>query len=83
VLEGELVGWVLRSAERVPGVFPLSPNWLFILFGLGTIGYARHPEGVIDQVRARTAARRAKRAARRAPAPPPPPARRQVEEPVG
>ena len=39
---------------------------MMILFGLGTITYAKHPEGVIDMVRARNQARREARAARRA-----------------
>ena len=34
-LEGTFLGWILRDPERIPGVFPLSPNWRFILFGLG------------------------------------------------
>jgi hypothetical protein len=32
----------------VPSVFPLSPSWRFILFGLGAIQFARHPEGLVE-----------------------------------
>lgn len=52
ILEGNLVAWILRDPERVPGIFPISPQWQFILFGLGTIAYARHPEGVLERSRA-------------------------------
>ncbi|HEU5083731.1 MAG TPA: ABC transporter permease [Acidimicrobiales bacterium] len=90
VLQGEVFGWILRSPDRIPDLFPISPNWMMILFGLGTIQYAKHPEGVIDMNRAQIAARRAKRAARRRPGPPeadPPapsdePAKAEIEEPV-
>ncbi|HEY7070026.1 MAG TPA: hypothetical protein VH479_07935, partial [Acidimicrobiales bacterium] len=27
---------------------PLSPAWRFILFGLGAIQFARHPEGMVE-----------------------------------
>jgi len=82
VLQGTVFEWILRSADRVPDLFPLAPSWLYILFGLGAIQYARHPEGVIDHTRKRQQDRRARRAAERAtvadaapdtgrPAPPP------------
>jgi len=48
LLKGNLFAWLLRSPERVPGVLPLSPKWRFILFGLGTIQFARHPEGLVE-----------------------------------
>ena len=35
----------------------MSPGWRFILFGLGTIQYARHPEGLVENGK-RVAARR-------------------------
>lgn len=65
VLQGEVFGWILRSPDRIPDLFPISGNWLLIMFGLGTIQYAKHPEGVIDMVRAQSAHRRMKRLARR------------------
>ena len=50
-LEGTFFGWILRDPDRIPGFFPISPKWRFILFGLGTIQYAKHPEGVIEMTR--------------------------------
>jgi ABC-type branched-subunit amino acid transport system permease subunit len=81
VLKGEIFGWLLRSPERIPDVFPVSPTWTYVLFGLATIQYARHPEGVIEASRRRAAARGERRAApggeaRSEPAPP------AVKEPV-
>ncbi|MDD9372120.1 MAG: hypothetical protein PV358_18505, partial [Acidimicrobiales bacterium] len=66
VLQGTVFEWILRSADRVPDLFPLAPSWLYILFGLGAIQYARHPEGVIDHTRKRQQERRARRATERA-----------------
>jgi branched-chain amino acid transport system permease protein len=48
ILRGELFGWILRSPDRIPAIFPISPKWRFVLFGLGTIQFARHPEGLIE-----------------------------------
>lgn len=48
VFQGALLAWILRSEELVPGVLPLSPKWRFVLFGLTTISFARHPEGLIE-----------------------------------
>lgn len=48
VLKGQLLGWILRSPERVPDFFPISGKWVFILFGLGAIQFARHPEGIVE-----------------------------------
>jgi branched-subunit amino acid ABC-type transport system permease component len=48
VLKGAVLGWVLRSPDRIPGIFPISAKWVFILFGLGAIQYARHPEGIVE-----------------------------------
>jgi branched-subunit amino acid ABC-type transport system permease component len=66
ILQGTVVGWILRSPDRIPSFFPISPKWRLVLFGLGTIQFARHPEGVIESSKAR---RRRRHAAR--PAPPP------------
>ncbi len=57
VLQGTFIGWILRDPDRIPGFFPLSAKWSFILFGLGTIQYAKHPEGILEMSRARRAAR--------------------------
>jgi branched-chain amino acid transport system permease protein len=48
VLKGALFEWLLRDPERVPSFIPLSPAWRFILFGLGAIQFARHPEGMVE-----------------------------------
>ena len=48
VLNGTFLGWILRSEDRIPWPFPVSPKWRFILFGLGAIQYARHPEGMLE-----------------------------------
>jgi ABC-type branched-subunit amino acid transport system permease subunit len=66
LLRGALFGWVLRSADRIPGIFPVSPKWRFILFGLGTIQFARHPEGLVEHGKRRAGARVERLTARRA-----------------
>jgi branched-subunit amino acid ABC-type transport system permease component len=48
VLKGAIIGWILRSPDRIPGIFPIDAKWVFILFGLGAIQYARHPEGIVE-----------------------------------
>jgi len=48
ILRGQVFGWILRSPDRIPGIFPISPKWRFVLFGLGTIQFARHPEGLVE-----------------------------------
>lgn len=53
VLRGTFAGWILRSPERIPGIFPISPKWRLILFGLGTIQVARHPEGMVEYTKGR------------------------------
>lgn len=73
ILQGTVFEWIFRSADRVPDLFPLASGWLYILFGLGAIQYARHPEGVIDHTRKRSQERRARRAARKAAAADPAP----------
>ncbi|MFZ6003307.1 MAG: ABC transporter permease [Actinomycetota bacterium] len=57
VLKGSLFGWLFRGSERVPGIFPVSPKWRFILFGLGTIQFARHPEGLVEHGKRRAGQR--------------------------
>lgn len=82
ILKGALVGWILRSPDRIPGVFPISGKWVFVLFGLGAIQFARHPEGIVEYRTRRAAmkaeARRRKRSERAAGPPVPAP----VQEPV-
>jgi branched-chain amino acid transport system permease protein len=89
ILRGTFLGWILRSPDRIPGFFPVSPKWRFVLFGLGTIQFARHPEGAVEAQRRKRVAARAQR--ERAAAEPAPPGGRRAEadadaevaEPVG
>ena len=53
VFKGALFEWVLRGDDRVPGFLPLDPQWRFVFFGLATITFARHPEGLIESGRVR------------------------------
>jgi ABC-type branched-subunit amino acid transport system permease subunit len=48
VLRGDLFAWILRNPDRVPGIFPISPEWRFVLFGLLAIQFAHHPEGLVE-----------------------------------
>jgi branched-chain amino acid transport system permease protein len=48
LLRGAVFGWIFRSPDRIPGFLPLSPKWRFVLFGLTTILFARHPEGLVE-----------------------------------
>jgi len=48
ILKGALFEWILRSPDRVPDIFPLSPAWRLVLFGLGALQFARHPEGMVE-----------------------------------
>jgi branched-chain amino acid transport system permease protein len=57
LLRGEVFGWILRSPDRIPGIFPISPKWRFVLFGLGTIQFARHPEGLVENGKRKALAR--------------------------
>jgi len=61
ILRGTIFGWILRSPDRIPGFFPVSPKWRFVLFGLGTIQFARHPEGAVEAQRRKKLAARAQR----------------------
>jgi branched-chain amino acid transport system permease protein len=84
VLKGTFVGWILRSPDRVPGFFPISPKWRFVLFGLAAIQFARHPEGLIEASKQRSAARAERRRAKRASPPATPePVHEPEPEPVG
>jgi branched-chain amino acid transport system permease protein len=66
ILKGTFIGWILRSPSRIPGFLPLDPKWVFVLFGLGAIQYARHPEGILEYSKRRQAARAAARHAAKA-----------------
>src|SRR3546814_14397656 len=64
LLQGTALGWILRDAERIPELFPISPKWRFVLFGLGALQFARHPEGVIDMTQKRLLEKRTAKAER-------------------
>lgn len=84
VLRGALLTWILRSEEILPGVFPISPKWRFVLFGLATISFARHPEGLIESGKRRWYERIERWTGQSPGAPEPKPATRaSTEEPVG
>ncbi len=57
ILRGALLGWILRSPDRVPDIFPISPKWRLVLFGLTAIQFARHPEGMLEYGKRRATAR--------------------------
>ncbi len=57
ILKGAAIGWILRSEERIPSFLPVSPKWRFILFGLATIQFARHPEGLVEEGKRKAHAR--------------------------
>jgi ABC-type branched-subunit amino acid transport system permease subunit len=44
-------------SDRIPALFPISSEWRFILFGLGTIQFARHPEGLVENGKRKAGAR--------------------------
>jgi branched-subunit amino acid ABC-type transport system permease component len=74
ILKGTFLGWILRSPDRIPGFFPISPKWRFVLFGVAAIQFARHPEGLIEASKRRSLARAERRAEKRAVKKAPPPA---------
>jgi branched-subunit amino acid ABC-type transport system permease component len=57
VLNGALAEWIFRGENGITDALRVSPGWRFILFGLGTIQFARHPEGLVENGK-RQAARR-------------------------
>lgn len=56
ILRGAVFGWILRSEERIPGIFPVPAEWRFVLFGLGAVQFARHPEGMLEYGKRRASA---------------------------
>ena len=87
IFRGAFIAWITRSEELVPGFLPLSPKWRFVLFGLATLSFARHPEGLVESGKRRAHERVERLLARRSAPPPGPDAgvavRRSAEEPVG
>jgi branched-subunit amino acid ABC-type transport system permease component len=72
-LKGTFIGWIFRDTGRIPDIFPIGAKWRFVLFGLGAIQFARHPEGIIEYSKRKRAARIARRKAARAAPPRPEP----------
>jgi ABC-type branched-subunit amino acid transport system permease subunit len=66
ILRGTVLGWILRSPDRIPDIFPISGKWRFVLFGLGTIQFARNPDGILEARKRKGALKAARRADRRA-----------------
>lgn len=86
ILKGELFGWILRSPERIPDLFPIAGSWVFILFGFGAIQFARHPEGILEYQLHRQASRAARRRTKKSETVDPggePESAERTEEPVG
>ena len=65
ILDGALAEWVLRGESDLTESLTVSPQWRFILFGLATIQYARHPEGLVENGKRQAARRTEKLFARR------------------
>ena len=63
VLRGEVFRWIFRG--WVPGILPISPKWRFVLFGLASIQFSRHPEGLVEYGKRRATRRFNERFARR------------------
>ena len=70
VFKGAVFEWVLRGEDRVPGFLPLDPKWRFVFFGLATLSFARHPEGLIESGRVKAHAAIDRALARRGGRPP-------------
>lgn len=56
LLHGELFAWILRGEDHLPGLFPIAGNWRFVLFGLMAVQFARHPEGLVEHAKRKSAA---------------------------
>jgi ABC-type branched-subunit amino acid transport system permease subunit len=65
ILGGAFLEWILRDPDRVPGIFPIAPEWRFILFGLLTIQFVRNPEGLVESGKRKAAVRTERWVARR------------------
>ena len=65
ILGGAFLEWLLRDPDRVPSFFPVAPEWRFILFGLLTIQFVRHPEGLVESGKRKAAVRTERLVARR------------------
>ncbi len=63
ILKGTFLGWLLQDWDRIPGIFPIPSAWRFVLFGIGTIQFARHPEGILEYAKRKRSVKAAKRRA--------------------
>ena len=57
ILKGDLLAWILRGEDHLPGLFPIPGSWRLVLFGMMAIQFARHPEGLVEHGKRRSAAR--------------------------
>ena len=57
ILQGELLAWILRGDDHLPGFFPIAGSWRLVLFGLMAMQFARHPEGLVEHGKRRASAR--------------------------
>jgi ABC-type branched-subunit amino acid transport system permease subunit len=73
ILQGAFLGWILGGKSHIPSFFPVPSGWLFVLFGLGTIQYARHPEGALEYNQRRRATKALNRRLAAEPEPEPAP----------
>ncbi|MEM7141390.1 MAG: ABC transporter permease [Actinomycetota bacterium] len=55
ILQGELFEWIFRT-DDLP-IFPISGKWRFILFGLSSVQFAKHPEGLVEHGKRRFTAK--------------------------
>ncbi|WP_007507535.1 MULTISPECIES: ABC transporter permease [Pseudofrankia] len=53
ILKGDLFGWIIGGSDKLPGLFPITGKWVFVLFGLAAVQFARHPEGLVERGYAR------------------------------
>jgi branched-chain amino acid transport system permease protein len=59
ILDGALFTWLpFITEDNLPGIFPISGKWRFVLFGLTAIQFARHPEGMVEFGKRRATAKR-------------------------
>jgi branched-chain amino acid transport system permease protein len=67
VLNGAIFGWLLRDLGKTDILFfPVSGDWVFILFGFAAVQFARHPEGIVEYQAQQRALRAERKRARKA-----------------
>ena len=65
ILRSELLAWILRGEDHLPGLFPIAGSWRLVLFGLMAVQFARHPEGLVEHGKRRASALISRRLAAR------------------